>query len=65
MINQPVFVWSAIMMLMVVAFVARAISRMRLSNDSTQRRHRFIEIAKERELLYCPGDEWLEKEIDD
>lgn len=63
MISQPVLVWSAIMLLMVVAFVVRAIEKIRMSRTLDKKRHHFIEMAQEKELFYCPGDEWFEKEI--
>ena len=65
MISQPVLVWSAIVLLMIVAFAIRAIEKIRMSHSADKRRHRFIEMAKERELFYCPGDEWLEREINE
>lgn len=69
MISQPVIIWSAIILLMVVAFAVRMIEKMRMSHHLDKQghlnkhRHHFIEIAKEKELFYCPGDEWFDETV--
>lgn len=59
--NEPMIVWASIIVLMVVVFVVRAAERLRESNDLEKHR-RMIEIGKETEMFYCPGDKYDDDE---
>lgn len=48
-------------MLVVVAFVVRAAERLRQSNALESHR-RLVEIGKEEDIFYCPGDDYDDDE---
>lgn len=59
--NAPMIVWTSIIVLVVVAFVVRAAERLRQSNELESHR-RLIEIGKETDMFYCPGDDYDDDE---
>ena len=59
--NEPMIVWTSIIVLVVVAFVVRAAERGRQSNE-LERPRRLIEIGKETDMFYCPGDDYDDDE---
>lgn len=57
MMTQPVFVWTALILLVGAAFLFRGFEKFRVSRSVSKRKHHFVEMAKEKDLFYCPGDE--------
>lgn len=59
--NTPLITWCAIIALFVVILVIKIINTAR---RHTRHSHSVIEIGKESEEFYMPGDEWLFKDQD-
>ena len=55
--NETMIIWSSVIAVVLLAFVLRGIQKFRESNLHAGKSARFIEIAKDKELFYCPGDE--------
>ncbi|MGN0309360.1 MAG: hypothetical protein ACI4C3_02040 [Bacteroides sp.] len=55
--SQPMIVWTSIVVLMVVALVIRAAEKIRKSKH-IERHRKMIEIGKESDMFYCPGDKY-------
>lgn len=59
--NTPMITWCAIIALFVVILIVKIVNTAR---SHTGRRHNFLEIGKESEEVYMPGDEWLFEDHD-
>ena len=55
--NETMIIWSSVIAAVLLAFLLRAIQKFRETNRQVGKPARFIEIAKDKELFYCPGDE--------
>lgn len=56
--THSMIVWSGIIIVIVLAFILRAIEKCHHIKDF---RH-LIEMSEEEEMFYCPGDENMEEE---
>lgn len=55
--TQPMIMWCMIAGVLLCAFVLRAVDRYHAGNHSDDRRpHRFVEMGRERDIFYIPGD---------
>lgn len=64
--SQPMIIWCLIAGVLLVAFISRAV-RYYLSecrHDGRKPRH-FIEMGKERDMFFIPGDVDVDDEFDD
>lgn len=59
--NQQVVIWMAVVALMLLAFLIRELLIMRKAGGAHGRRRHVVEMGKEFDMFYCPGD----KEEDD
>jgi len=63
--GTPIITWLAIITLFIVIISARLVAQaIRHSGKKSIMHHRFIEIGKEHEVFYCPGDP-LRKDLGD
>ena len=62
--THSMIVWSCIITIIVLAFILRAVEKYYLAKDSRKRHIHLIEMSKEEEMFYCPGDENMEVKDD-
>ena len=62
--THSMIVWSCIITIIVLAFILRAVEKCYLAKDSRKRHIHLIEMSKEEEMFYCPGDENMEEKDD-
>ena len=62
--NETMIIWFSVITLVLLAFVLRAIEKFRETNWNSEKPIKLIEMAKEKELFYCPGDEWFDTDED-
>ena len=62
--THSMIVWSGIIIVIVVAFILRAGEKCHLMKDFRKRHIHLIEMSKEEEMFYCPGDEKMEEKDD-
>lgn len=61
--NEAMIIWFSVIALVLLAFVLRAIEKFREENAHPNKPVRYFEMARERDVFYCPGDDW--SDIDD
>lgn len=59
--THSMIVWSGIIIVIVLAFILRVVEKCYLAKDS---RKSLIEMDKEEEMFFCPGDEYMEEKDD-
>ena len=62
--THSMIVWSAIIIVIGLAFMLRATEKYHQAKDSRKRHIHLIEMSKEEEMFYCPGDENMEVKDD-
>ena len=55
--NQTMIIWSSVIAIVLLVIMFRSFQKFRESNNHSEKSIHFIEIAKNKELFYCPGDE--------
>ena len=51
------FIWYSVIAIVLLVITFRTFQKFRESNNHSEKNVHFIEIAKNKELFYCPGDE--------
>ena len=59
--NEQTIVWTSVIVLMVVAFIVRGTGKF-LHTDQMRKHRRVIEVGKENDMFYCPGDQYDNEE---
>lgn len=54
--NETMIIWMSVIAVVLLAFILRGVQKFR-ETAHAGKSARFIEIAKDKELFYCPGDE--------
>lgn len=55
--NQPMIIWCAIVVVLLLAFIFRSIARFYTEGGNNELKpRRLIEFGKEMEMFYLPGD---------
>ena len=62
--THSMIVWSCIITIIVLAFILRAVEKCYLAKDSRKKHIHLIEMGKEEEMFFCPGDENIEVKDD-
>lgn len=62
--THSMIVWSGIIIVIVLAFILRAVEKCHLMKDFRKRHIHLIEMSKEEEMFFCPGDENMEGKDD-
>ena len=62
--THSMIVWSAIIIVIGLAFMLRATEKYHHAKDSRKRHIHLIEMSKEEEMFFCPGDENMEVKDD-
>ena len=62
--THSMIVWSCIITIIVLAFILRAVEKCYLAKDFRKRHIHLIEMSKEEEMFYCPGDDNMEEKDD-
>ena len=62
--THSMIVWSAIIIVIGLAFMLRATEKYHQAKDSRKRHIHLIEMSKEEEMFFCPGDEIIEVKDD-
>ena len=62
--THSMIVWSGIIIVIVLAFILRAMEKCHHIKDFRKRHIHMIEMSKEEEMSYCPGDENMEEKDD-
>ena len=62
--THSMIVWSAIIIVIGLAFMLRATEKYHQAKDSRKRHIHLIEMSKEEEMFFCPGDENMEVKDD-
>ena len=62
--TQSMIVWSGIIVVIVFAFILRAVEKYHHAKDFRKKHIHLIEMSKEEEMFYCPGDENMEEKDD-
>ena len=60
--NEAMVIWFTVISLVMIAFVLRAIEKFREENSHSNKPIHYFELAKEKEVFYCPGDDWGEND---
>ena len=60
--NESMLIWVAVVSIVLLAFVFRAIEKFREENNASQKPLHCLELGEEKDVFYCPGDEWYECE---
>lgn len=60
--NGTVTLWAAIVSLLLVAFLFKGLAKVLESKRNRGGRPRLVEMGKEKEIFFVPGDEYLEGE---
>ena len=55
--NQTMFIWSSVIAIVLLVILFRSFQKFREANNPSHKPVHFIEIAKNKEIFYCPGDE--------
>ena len=55
--NQTMIIWYSVIAIVLLVITFRSFQKFRESNNHSKKSVHFIEIAKNKELFYCPGDE--------
>ena len=62
--THSVIVWSAIIIVIGLAFMLRAAEKYHQAKDFRKKHIHLIEMSKEEEMFFCPGDENIEVKDD-
>ena len=62
--THSMIVWSGIVVVVVLAFILRAVEKCHYVKDFRKRHIHMIEMSKEEEMFFCPGDENMEGKDD-
>lgn len=62
--THSMIVWSGIIVVIVFAFVLRVVEKCYQAKDFRKKHIHLIEMSKEEEMFYCPGDENMEVKDD-
>ena len=62
--THSMIVWSGIIVVIVLAFVFRVVKKCYYAKDFRKKHIHLIEMSKEEEMFYCPGDENMEVKDD-
>ena len=62
--THSMIVWSAIIIVIGLAFMLRATEKYHQAKDFRKKHIHLIEMSKEEEMFYCPGDENMEVKDD-
>lgn len=62
--THSMIVWSGIIIVIVLAFIWGAMEKCHHIKDFRKRHIHLIEMSKEEEMYYCPGDENMEEKDD-
>ena len=62
--THSMIVWSGIIIVIVLAFILRAMEKCHRMKDFRKRHIHLIEMSKEEEMFFCPGDENMEGKDD-
>ena len=62
--THSMIVWSGIIIVIVLAFILRAVEKCYLAKDSRKKHIHLIEMDIEEEMFFCPGDESMEVKDD-
>ena len=62
--TQSMIVWSGIIVVIVFAFILSAVEKCHHVKDFRKRHIHLIEMSKEEEMFYCPGDDNMEEKDD-
>lgn len=55
--TQTMFIWSSVIAIVLLVITFRSFQKFRESNNHSTKSVHFIEIAPNKEIFYCPGDE--------
>ena len=59
--THSMIVWSGIVVVVVMAFILREVEKCHHVKDFRKRHIHMIEMSKEEEMFFCPGDENMEE----
>ena len=62
--TQSMIVWSGIIVVIVFAFILRAVEKCHHVKDFRKKQIHLIEMSKEEEMFFCPGVEIIEVKDD-
>ena len=62
--THSMIVWSGIIVVIVLAFVLRVVEKCYQAKDFRKKYIHLIEMSKEEEMFFCPGDEIIEVKDD-
>ena len=58
--NGTITLWAAIVSLLLVVFLIKGVAKMLEAKKGHGRGPRLVEVGKEKEIFFVPGDEYLE-----
>lgn len=58
--NGTITLWAAIVSLLLIVFLIKGVAKMLEAKKGHGRGPRLVEVGKEKEIFFVPGDEYLE-----
>ncbi len=58
--NGTITLWAAIVSLLLIAFLIKGVAKMLETKKRHGRGPKLVEVGKEKEIFFVPGDEYLE-----